>query len=93
MNASATNSTHPTKGHQASQHMAIIVAENTWRLGNDRPDVSFLIKGSIESNSYGRGALNRARNALRQTKPAAGTHMQGTSSAFCVKKSITSKTG
>lgn len=45
-------------------------------------DVSFLIKGSMESSSYGRGALNRARNALKQTKPTAGMQRQATNARY-----------
>lgn len=68
--------------------------ENTWRLGNDFPTVSFSINGSMPNDSYGLGAENAFRKKESPKKEAPGTQTQKKSSVNrLLKKRRTNNSG
>ena len=56
--------------------------ENTWRLGKERPFVSFFIRGLKPYSSYGLLAFIFSLNLLSKTKNSAGTMISPATSLY-----------
>jgi hypothetical protein len=67
--------------------------ENTCLLGNDFPEVSFLIADGTPNTSYGLGALNFFLNKLNATNDIPGTRTALNSPESILHSNITRKIG
>lgn len=70
-----SKNTIPAAGHTNQNVNAITAAENTCRLGQECPFVSFGITDGSSNISYGRFRLIQARTTVTIINPSSGTQM------------------